>query len=432
MESRESASLGVPRTGMRGTVSLLRRNRDFRNLYTAQLISFGGDWFLLVALYDLVLGLTDSSFYAALIIVAQLVPFFLVSPVAGHLADRMNRKTLMVTADVMRAAVCLGFLLVRGRELIWLVYVLQGGLAVFTAGFEPAATAAVPNLVEEADLPLANTLVGSAWGTMLAIGAALGGVVAGAFGKDAAILTDAASFALSALLLIRVRGRFNEERPEHDQPGLVESVAETVRYSRRDHRVLALLSVKGGFGLAGGVLVLLPVFAKDVYHQEALGIGILYGLRGVGALIGPFIGRRIAGNTQRGLFVALAISLATFGVFYSVFPLMPSIWLAGLCSMGAHLGGGAQWTLSTYGLQVLVPDRIRGRVFSFDFMLVTLAIAVSNLAAGWASDAFGPKVTMAGLAAVGLLYSALWAFATRRLRAERRGLGEPEPAVAVC
>jgi MFS family permease len=423
MDHRESAYPDIPRTGLRGTVSLLRRNRDFRNLYVAQLISFGGDWFLLVALYGLVLGLTHSAFLASLIIVAELVPFFLVSPIAGHLVDRLNRKTLMVTADVVRSVLCLGFLLVHGRALIWLVYVLQAAIAVFNATFEPASSAAVPNVVDEEDLPLANTLVGSAWGTMLAVGGALGGVIAGTLGRNAAFIGDAISFAVSAMLLLRVHRAFNEAREEHHKPGLVEAVAETVQYSRQDHRVLALLSVKGGFGLAGGVLILLPVFATDVFHQKELGIGILYGGRGVGALIGPFIGRRVAGTTQRGLFIALAIALATFGVFYAVFPLMPSLWLAALCSMGAHLGGGAQWTLSTYGLQVLVPDRIRGRVFSFDFALVTLTIALSNLAAGLAADAFGPKITMAGLAAVGLVYAAAWWWATHRLRADRRVLG---------
>jgi MFS family permease len=153
-----------------------------------------------------------------------------------------------------------------------------------------------------------------------------------------------------------------------------------------------------------------------VFHQGDAGIGILYGARGVGALIGPFIGRRIAGTTLRGLFVAIAISLFTFGLFYGAFPAMPFLWLAAVCSMAAHLGGGAQWTLSTYGLQVLVPDRIRGRVFAFDFALVTAAITISNLAAGWAAEAFGPRWAMAGFAAVGLLYAVGWSLATRRLR----------------
>jgi MFS family permease len=416
MQARDSGRLGIPRSGFRGTVSLLGRNRDFRNLYMAQLISFGGDWFLLVALYGLVLDLTNSPVMASLILVSELVPFFLVSPVAGHLADRLNRQRLMVGADLARTVLCLGFLLVNGRGLIWVLFALQAAIAVFNAAFEPASQAAVPNLVDPEDLALANTLVGSAWGTMLAVGAALGGAVAVLLGRKAAVAGDSLSFAISALLLMRIHRPFSEPRPEEEQAGLVEATAETVRYARRDHRVLALLAVKGGFGLAGGVLVLLPVFAKEVFHQGDAGIGILYGARGLGALIGPFIGRRVAGETQRGLFVAIGIALCTFGLFYGAFPLMPVLGLAALCSMGAHLGGGAQWTLSTYGLQVLVPDRIRGRVFAFDFALVTLSITVSNLVAGWAAEAFGPRPAMAGFAGVGLLFAAAWAWVTRGLR----------------
>ena len=95
---------------------------------------------------------------------------------------------------------------------------------------------------------------------------------------------------------------------------------------------------------------------------------------------------------------------------------MPLLILAGVWSASAHVGGGAQWTLSTYGIQRFVPDRIRGRVFSFDFALVTLMLAVSNLAAGWSSQHFGPRDTMLGLAAIGFAYTTVWWMATGRLR----------------
>jgi MFS family permease len=413
METRESEV--ITREGFRGAMSLLKRNPDFRHLYFAQLISFGGDWFLLVALYGLVLDLTNSPLMASLILVAQLVPYFLFVPVAGVLADRLNRQALMVCADVVRAGLCLVFFLV-GPGTVWLIYVLQALLALFTAAFEPTAEAAVPNLVDPEDLSLANSLVGSAWGTMLAIGAALGGVIAGTLGKNAAFIGDSISFVGSAALLVTIRRPFSEDRPQEHIP-ILKATAETVGYARKDRRVLALLAVKGGFGLAGGVLVLLPIFARDVYHKGDIGTGILYGMRGVGALIGPFIGRRVAGSTSSGMFRAIGFALFCFPVFYAIFPWMPFLILAGLCAVGAHVGGGAQWTLSTYGLQRFVPDRIRGRVFSFDFALVTLSIALSNLAAGWAAGRFGPETTMWALAGVGFVYAVGWWVGTRRMRA---------------
>ncbi|MFN2545327.1 MAG: MFS transporter [Actinomycetota bacterium] len=417
MELRDSARLGIPREGVRGALSLLRRNRDFRGLYIAQLVSYGGDWFLTVALFGLVLDTTHSPLMASLVLVSQMVPFFLLSPLGGVLADRLNRQRLMVSADLVRALACFGFLFVHDRSDVWIAFVLQAGLAGFGALFDPASSAAVPNLVDEEDLGTANVLVGSAWGTMLAIGAALGGLVAAVFGRTAAFMGDAASFAISAGLLSTIHRPFSEAREKGTHEGFVRATLETFEYARRDRRVLALISVKGGFGFASGVIVLLSVFAHDVFHAGDVGIGVLFGARGLGALIGPFFGRALAGPSERGLFRALGLALTTYGVFYSVFGLMPALWLAAPFAVGAHLGGGAQWTLSTYGLQRIVPDYIRGRVFAFDFAFVTLSITVSNLVAGWSAERFGPRPTMVGLAIVAAAYAGIWWTATRRVRA---------------
>jgi MFS family permease len=401
---------------MHGALSLLRRNPDFRNLYLAQVISYGGDWFLIVALFGMVLELTSSPVMVALVVVAQLLPYVVLSPLTGTLVDRIDRKRMMVVADLARVALCLGFLLVNGRDDVWLIFVLQVGLATFGSVFEPASAAAVPNLVEREDLPTANALTGSAWGTMLAVGSALGGLVATLLGRDAAFVGDALSFALSAAFLLRIHRRLSEDVPT-EHPGLVAATAEAIRYSRQDHRVLALLAVKGGFGVAGGVISLLPVFATEVFREGDAGIGILMAARGIGALVGPFLARAIAGDTERGLFTGIGLALASFGVFYAFFPLMPTLLLAAPFATGAHLGGGAQWMLSTYGLQRIVPDRLRGRIFAFDFAMVTLTIAGSNLLAGWTARRFGPDVAMFGLALVALAYAAVWWTSTRRVRA---------------
>src|SRR4051812_2735828 len=184
--TRDSAGRKTRRTepgGARRTFDLLKRNRDFRRFYVAQLISFAGDWFLLVALYGLVLDTTHSPFLASLILVAELAPQFLVAPIGGALADRMNRQVLMVVCDLARCVLCLGFLL-AGPGSIWVIYPLLAAIAVFSAAFEPTSTAAVPNLVDPGDLPTANVLVGSAWGVMLAVGAGIGGLFTAIAGRN--------------------------------------------------------------------------------------------------------------------------------------------------------------------------------------------------------------------------------------------------------
>jgi MFS family permease len=403
--------------GFRASVSLLRRNRAFRRLFFASVISLGGDWFLFVAIGGLILDVTDSATSVGLAILCQELAFFVASPFAGALADRLDRRKLMIGCDVARAVICIGFLAV-GHDTIWLAYPLLALLAVFAAPFDPASSAAIPNVVTPQDLPIANALGGSLWGTMLAIGAAVGGVVATVWGADAAFLLDGASFVLSALLLSGIEVPFAEPGTEQvtEHPGVVEATRETIRYARRDHRVLALIGVKGGFGLAAGVLALIPIFGKRVFDAGDIGFGFLMAARGVGALIGPFIGHRLAGRDHERLLPAIGASLALFGVSYIALGLAPTLLIAAGTILLAHLGGGSQWVLSTYGLQRIVPDHIRGRIFAFDFALVTLSLALSSYVASLFADHLGPRQAAFILGGVALAWAAAWWFLSRNVR----------------
>jgi predicted MFS family arabinose efflux permease len=208
----------------------------------------------------------------------------------------------------------------------------------------------------------------------------------------------------------------------------VEATRETARYARADHRVLALISVKFGFGAAAGVLALVPVFAKGVFHAGDVGFGILMAARGIGALLGPFIGHRASGPGHRRLLATIGVALTVFGMSYIALGLAPTLWVAAVTMLCAHLGGGAQWVLSSYGLQRVVPDRIRGRIFAFDFALITLSIGLSSVVASLLSDALGPRPAVAMVGGIAVLWAGIWSFLTRRLR--RRPLFDegPEPA----
>jgi MFS family permease len=417
--------------GFRASLSLLRRNGDFRKLYLASLISLGGDWFLLVALFGLALEFTGSAVSVAALIVAQEIPFGVASLIGGVLADRFDRRRLMVACDVARTLLCLGFLLVNDPSMMWLAYLLLAVISSFSAVFDPASSAALPNLVEPRELGPANALSGSLWGTMLAVGAALGGIVAAALGRDAAFLIDASSFAVSGLLIARIRRPFSAERTEEPEANVIRATVETVRYARRDHRVLALVTVKAGFGIAAGVIALIAVFAHEEFGAGDAGIGALMAGRGVGALIGPFLGRWLAGPQDRRLFGAIGVALAVFGLGYATLGVMPSLFAAAVAVGIAHLGGGAQWTLSSYGLQRLVPDRIRGRIFAFDFTLITLSLTVSALVTAWAADRFGARPTVSVLGGVAVLWAAIWTWLTTDVRraAMLEGSG-PAPELA--
>jgi MFS family permease len=201
--------------------------------------------------------------------------------------------------------------------------------------------------------------------------------------------------------------------------------------------VLALLAVKFGFGAAAGLLSLIPVMALNVFDAGEVGFGLLMAARGVGALVGPFLGHRIAGPGHRRLFPAIGLSLAVFGLAYVGLGLAPSLAIAAVAIGVAHLGGGSQWMLSTYGLQVLVPDRIRGRIFGFDYMLVTLSLSLSAVLAAFGSDTIGTRVTVMIMGGVALAWAVAWLVLTRSVRraaltgTETPGEGvEPVPSIS--
>ena len=392
---------------------LLRDNRDFRLLYLGTLISLGGDWFLTVALLDLVLQLTGSATLASLILLCQTLPIFLFTPHAGHVIDRLDRRKLMIAVDLLRAAACLLPLLARTPALLPFAYAGVILISIGSAYFEPASQAALPNLVRDEELGAANVLMGSTWGTMLAVGAGLGGAVTMLLGRDASFVFDALSFLLSAGLLWSMRGSFSLGRAEA-RPTFIASMRETVHFARNAPRVLGLLTVKGGYGLGAGVVAMLSVFGREVFHAGAFGIGLLFAARGAGALLGPFF-LRGAVRTDDARYRAIAFCVLAFGAGYAALAISTTL-AAGVAAIAfAHLGGGAAWQISTYGLQRETPDHIRGRVFAADYGFVTLTMALSGLGTGIAADRFGATAATLGAACVCLLFGLIWAASTWRL-----------------
>jgi MFS family permease len=288
-------------------------------------------------------------------------------------------------------------------------------ISVGSAYFEPASQAALPNIVAPEELGPANVLMGSTWGTMLAVGAALGGAVTMRFGRNTSFIVDAISFLFSAGLLWLMRARFEEHREHHhEQPPLVQSIRETARYARAHPRVLALLTSKGGYGLGAGVVAMLSVFGKEVFQAGAFGIGLLFAARGVGALLGPFLVRAIARHDDLQ-YASIGPSVLLFGIGYAALGLSKTLLIGSVAILLGHIGGGAQWQTSTYGLQRETPDAIRGRVFAADWGLCTLTMSISSVVCGIAADHFGATVATVATASICIAWAIFWSAWTRKL-----------------
>jgi MFS family permease len=407
----------VSQSGPRSYARLVRELRDFRLLWLGQLVSQLGDWFNSVAVYALLLDLTGSATAVAVMVVVQLLPSAIVGPYAGVVVDRLDRRHVMIAADIVRGCVVLGLLLVRNVESVWLAYAVIGLAVVATAFFEPARSAMLPSVVPATELVGANSLSSATWATMLAVGASLGGAITAWLGRDVAFVLNSASFFASAALIaaMRVDGRAAEARPGVGR-GERTGFAEGIDLIRRTPRLAAYISIKGAWALAGGALLLLTVFGDRVFRigdGAALGIGVLYGARGVGAgagalLVGAF------GSSRERLLRGVAPAYLTVGCCYASLAVAPNIWLASLAVAGSHAAGSVLWVASTVLLQTAVPDRYRGRIFAIDFALLTLVSAASSYATALAIDrlAVSPRAMAVCLGALFLVPALAWWRAT--------------------
>jgi predicted MFS family arabinose efflux permease len=399
--------------------NVLRDNRDLRLLFVAQNLSYLGDWFTFVALAGLVQDVTDSAFLVSLLLVAFSLPSFLASPLGGPVADRYDRRQVLIVVSMLQAISACGLLFI-GTTHIWLAFVSQGLIAAFAAFVRPAVEAAVPNLARDPDeLRRANALFGSSWGVMLAVGAGLGGIFSEAFGRQAAFVADIATFVVAAGLIAMVKRPMQEDRGTQRAPVRpVADMREAIELARRDSTILALLASKMTFAVGAGVVSQLAVYAADAFSSGDAGRGLLLGARGVGSGLGPIIGARFAKGDLRRVLLVCGVAGLVFSAGYLAAAAAPVLIIASACVMFAHLGGGAQWTLSTYGLQVRAPDDMRGRVLAGDFALITLSLAVSSVAAGIVSEQVGARATVAIFGAIAAASSTIYLLLTRNVRAK--------------
>ena len=400
---------------------MLRGNRGFRLLWLGQVVSQMGDWFDTIAVYTIVLRLTGSGRAVALIMVARFLPSVVMGPLSGVVADRFSRRSIMITADLLRAVMVLGFLLVRRPDQMWLVYLLTVLQLAFSAFFEPAKTAAIPSIVSDRELLSANAISSVTWSAMLTLGAAIGGFVAGWFGTNAAFILDSLSFVASAMLIASVTFPKRPLRPKTKLTiGKVLGITDTLkgaRYVKHRRRVFAYLMVKPAWGMGGGILTLLAVFGEKIFPvagQTATGIGVLFAARGIGTAVGPIVARRWAGETRKQMQIAIGIAFLIGGAFYIAFGSSRSFILALLFLLIAHTGGSILWVFSTVLLQREVEDKFRGRVFAAELALLTLTMAASNYLVGELMDRFGysPRVVTIGVGSFFLLPGVFW-FATK-------------------
>jgi len=314
--------------------------------------------------------LTGRAGAPAFVFAATVLPVFAASPVAGALADRLDRRRILVIADLARVPLALALCAAAHWRSTPLAFAAVTALAIGASFSDPVASGRDPEPGRRCRPRVCAVADGRGVGLDADGRRRIGGLVADLFGRQAAFVIDATSFLASAWLIAGIRRPMQQAVGRRDAG----SMRDALDYIRSTPVVLRLVCAKGGVSSANGIVGLLPAFAASRFASTSIATGLLFAARGLGAMMGPLVARRVIGATpgRRAIVAVCGASTLTYCAVYAVFPLTHAFTAALILVMCAHLGGGAQWSLSTYGLQRETPDHFRGRVLSLDYGLATL------------------------------------------------------------
>ena len=373
-------------------LQLVRENKAFRRLWIAAVISMLGQWFNTIALFLLILEYTGSEFLLGLLFTVRMAGFAILQPFIGLLADRYNRKSLMIVSNLMQAVLALCFLLVEdGNDIVWMIG-LSGVMMILHGVYMTAERAALPNLVSEEDLATAGALEAASWSTALCMGAMLGGVVVSIWGTDAAFIIDSFTFIFGTLFLLKLT--IPQTIDEKMKGPLFSTGIQNIKFGwkriRSQPALFRIVFAKASWNIAGGGLagVYLVLMGADVDgFGAAFGFGLFFFARGLGTGIGPVVVRACFRDEATwpsliGYLIALS------GIFYFLVGISVSnaLWITVVLVVFAHSASGANWVLSTVLVQQWVEDEVRGRVFSADMLILSVAFSASTTIAGYLTE----------------------------------------------
>jgi MFS family permease len=381
--------------GIRRQLSLLRTAPGFRLLFFATLGSSLGTLLATVALVIDVKDRTDSGSWVGALMFVEFLPAVAVGLFFGPYLDRLPRRGLMVVSDLVRCAVFCTLPFAGSAGTI----VALAAVAGFTTGFfRPAVYAGLPNLVAEHELAQANSIVQTGENLSWTFAPVLGGALVAATSPDTAYWVNAASFLLSALLLVRIprerlQGALAVSR------GYLRDLGEGFGRVVRTRPLLTVLIVwtlaLGGAAASNTAQVFL---AKDTFSAGDFGYGLIFGSIGLGLAIGSFGAGTWTERRSVGVVYAASVLLQALGI--GAASVMPNVWLALPCFVLSGIGNGTAVVCNSLLVQRGASDEVRGRVFTVIMSVNYAVYGIGVLVAGPLTDSFGPRWVYG---AVGLL-----------------------------
>mgnify|MGYP006101820603 CR=1 FL=1 len=398
---KKISETGMP-NGIRGFVRLLRTRPEFRRIWTCHCVSLLGDWLSYIAVSIISIEQGEGALAIALVLVAHTLPAGLIAPISGPLADRFDRRTLIIISYLGAFALTLGM---WGAASAGHVYLLQGLLLArgLVSGLGiTARTSSIPMVVEEDELYVANALLGLTWSLLFTLGVALGGVATAVFSPNGAILLDAGTFMLAAFIAIGLP----KLKPQPvsgplPRPGLG-GMLTAWRFAQPNPEILTTLLAKTPQSMsnaAGWIALNLLAGSRLSTMELSLGIGLMQAVRAIGTGLGPLVP-----SHWYPLRSNLGTPFAFVGVCLFCLSENPWFFLPGLLLWG--MGGGHNWVSSTAELQKATPNHLLGRMVALDFMLFCLSSSIIGVLVGLTIDAtqMVTETVMAAVSVAGLLW----------------------------
>lgn len=419
---------------------LLRGNKNFRRLWTGQVISELGTWFSFIAELGLVRMMSGSAMATTGLLIARMLPFLIVAPFAGVFVDRRSRKQILIATDLLRAVIALMYLAAGSVGSLWFIFAcaaLESSLGTF---FEASKNAALPNVATQRELLTANVMMLSTRFLQFTVGAALGGITAAYFGYEAAFIVNSISFVLSALCIAPIPAsamrKTGEERLEVQAAagvlpvaGEVKPVEQAPRAFFSDlreglHYVWSTTFVRGvilvniGWAMGGGMNNILynemggHVFAGEGDRGD-WGVAMIFTSVGAGLFIGMMLARRAgawaAYPRRAGHFIGW--SLIAHGLCFSLAGLMPTLALMALMLGASRFIIGMEFGVQETMVMRVTPDEYRGRVFTTDRALELTMMMISMVVGGWLLTRYSPHTMMIASGMLSAIPGIVWLLA---------------------
>ena len=378
------------------------RHRNFQLFFAGQLISLIGTWMQTVAQSWLVYRMTNSAFLLGVVGFSSQIPVFIMAPVGGIVADRLNRHRVVIgtqTASMILAGI-LAALTLTHRVQVWHIMVLSALLGVVNAFDIPARQAFLIDMVGREDLMNAIALNSSMFNGARIIGPAVAGILVASIGEGWCFFANAVSYIAVIIGLLLMRIQHAAKLATAGSP--IENILEGFSYARNTGPIKHILLLLGVVSFVGmPYAVLMPVFADQILHGGARGLGILMGATGIGALLGAAsLAARVG---VKGLGRLIGFCAGGFGLSLILFSFSRVFWLSTLLLLPVGFFMMVQMASSNTLIQTMVPDKLRGRILAVYSMMFMGMAPFGALSAGSVAHHIGAPWTVAlgGFACMG-------------------------------